>query len=161
MSVNVVKKKAYSSLPITYICFLLIIIETCAYLYSIFLSIKLSNHNNFSGAMTLFMISTIGCGLLLLIGIYSINHIGYIVYYDKTHKSLHRRGFLFGYKSSINIADIKAVEIRTITKVGEFYVIIDSYHKSFDGTSKNAFFRLKRNEKNLLFIRQFWDGRIE
>ena len=124
------------------------------------LAIVLFN-NNSSGAITILLFSTISCSFLLVLSIYVINHIGYKIDYDKNNNMLYRHGFLFGYKSYINIEDIREIVVRFIPKLGEFYDIIDSHHTSIGSSSKNAFFRIQKNNKNLLFIRQFWDGIVE
>ena len=94
--------------------------------------------------------------LCVLVG----NRLAYIVTYDAEKNILYRKGLFFGYKYQLNVEDIEDVVTRSDPKEGMSYILVDPYNNRYHGCYKNSFIRLEQNDKNLKFIRQFWNKPI-
>ena len=89
------------------------------------------------------------------------NKVGAIIIYDKDNNVLIRKGYLFGYKSTIKISDISKVVKVTLPKDNTYYVLIDNIHSKYEGDSNKSFYSITCSKESKEFIEQFWDEPLE
>lgn len=89
------------------------------------------------------------------------NKVGAIIIYDKDNNVLIRKGYLFGYKSTIKISDILKVEKVTLSRDDTYYVLIDNVHSKYEGGSNKSFYSITCSKESKEFIEQFWDEPLE
>ena len=152
-------KKVYSNRVIIYFSIFGIVFFSIAAIICVFLLINsiLNSQINMiivsSVLLAEFICFVSLCGLIL-------NRFGYKIIYNADERTIIRKGFILGYKYLVKIEDIQDIVIATFRKETTYYVIIDPYNTKYDGGYKKSFIRIEKNEKNLKFIKQFWDKPI-
>ena len=68
-------------------------------------------------------------------------------------KTFVRKGFLFGYFTSIELNTIKRIEKVSIHLDGKYYVLVDDSHIAIERLRKNSSIFIPVSEKGLKFIR--------
>ena len=99
--------------------------------------------------------------IVFILCYFVFNRMGSIIIYDKENKILLRKGCLFGYKDTLRIEDIIEVKKITYIKDNTYYVLIDNYHTSYNGDSKNSFYSITCSKESKEFIEQFWDKSLD
>ncbi len=110
--------------------------------------------------LILFCIPFIIFSTLFILCLILLNKVCCLIYYNKEVNKLYRKGLFFGFKSEIQISDIKEVETITIYRECDYIVIKDTTKNTYNSMSKNSYFKIEDNEDNMKFIRQFWFGPI-
>lgn len=152
------KNKVYSSKFASFFSLIVICILMVIEIVNICLLINdIINKNN----ILFEIIMIIGFLPFVILILFYANRFGYIVVYDSKNNILRRKGLICGYKSQVKIDDIKDIIIATFPKETTYYIFIDSNNIKYDGGSKNSFIRIEKNDKNLNFIRQFWNKPIK
>jgi len=145
----------FVSILLVLLCIGMLIIETI-----LAIPIICGKNLDFTTLCPLFIIALVPISFIIL-SIWALNRGAYKVLYDKEKGVLCRKGFICGFKLELNVkTDIKGVATIQFFRGGEYYVIVDVYNNSYDIVTKKSYIALERNEKNLEFIRQFWDEPI-
>ena len=92
---------------------------------------------------------------------FDLNREGCIITYDKDKQTLTRRGYLYGFKSTIEIKDIQRVAKVYLYKQGNYYILIDNNHSKYDGIYKSSYFGFVCSKESKEFIEQFWNEPLE
>ena len=103
----------------------------------------------------------VGYVCFIFLSLFVLNRCGCKVIYDEKRKKIIRKGFIFGYKYELKIEDIQEITIISLPRDAVYYVFIDTINTKYDGGYKKSFIRIEKNEKNLKFIKQFWDKPIK
>ena len=153
-------KKVYSNRVIIYFSIFGIVFFSIAAIICVFLLINsiLNNQTNM-----IIVSSVLLVGFICFVYLYGLmlNRFGYKIIYNAEERTIMREGFFCGYKYILKIEDIQDIVIAFFPRETTYYVIIDSYNTKKDGGSKKSFIRIEQNEKNLKFIKQFWDKPIK
>ena len=99
--------------------------------------------------------------LFLVFGCFVFNRVGAIIYYDSENGVLIRKGYIYGFESTVKVDDIKRVEKVYLYREGTFYVLIDEGHSKYDGLYVDSYFCIECSKESKEFIEKFWDGELE
>lgn len=152
-------KKIHSNKFFSYFLVLDIIILIAYNILSIYLMIDYAIKNNYSNCI-IFGICDLIVSSSFILFIFYLNRLGCIIEYDKEKEVLYRRGYLFGYKSILKVAEIIKIEKATLEREGEYYIIIDKIHMKYESGSKKSFYRVPYGQEGKEFIKQFFDLEI-
>lgn len=153
-------KKIHSSKFNSYFLILIIILLIAYKILSIYLIVDSAIKNNFSNTI-IFIICDLIVSAVFIVFIIFFNKAGCIIEYDKEKNILYRKGYLFGYKSSLDVKEIIKIEKATFTLEGEYYILIDNIHMKYETGSKKSFFMVPYNLEGKEFIKQFFDLKID
>ncbi len=153
------KNKAFSNKTLLFIFLIASIIFLTIFIYflvCLILNIINTNKN------TIISDIIILCFLFpfLYLFLFCLNRMGCIVYYNEKTNKIGRKGFFFGFKHEVSVLDIKDVVISTMPFETKYIIIVDKKGRSYETLSKLSFIRLKYNQKNLEFIKDFWEKPI-
>lgn len=108
----------------------------------------------------LFVSIPIVCFLFLgfLVYCFIANRFCNVVFFD--NQKVYRKGFFFGFKTSIDINKILYIKKISFFKDGTFYCLIDNKHYHTTRTNKYSSIFIPYTEKGYNFIKQFYSGNI-
>ena len=72
-----------------------------------------------------------------------------------------RKGLICGFYKECPIKSIEKVKIQHAWREGDFIYLVDSSIHKFDRLRKDSYICFKKTQKNLVFLRTFWTGKIE
>ena len=153
-------KKVYSCRFIIYLSFFGIVLFSFLTIVSVFYLFN-SIINSQTNMIMVYLGLIVGFSCFIFLFLLMLNRFGCKIIYNEEEQIIIRKGFICGYKYQLKIDDIKEVIIATFPKETTYYVLIDSYNTKYDGGYKKSFIRIEKNEKNLKFIKQFWDKPIK
>ena len=90
-----------------------------------------------------------------------LNRYGCKIIYNEEEQIIIRKGFVCGYEYRLKVEDIKDIIIATIPWDATYYIMIDSVNTKYVSGSKESFLRIEKNDKNKIFIKQFWNKPIK
>ena len=148
--------KIYCSKVASFFCILSFFILILSNVLSIYLIFDMIKENNIGGSI-LFLISQVIMDLIFIFSIIFMNRLGCIIVYDSVNNILIRKGYIFGYKDILKVEEINKVEKATLSRDGEYYILIDNKHLKYEGGTRNSFFRIPYDQEGQTFIKQFFD----
>lgn len=148
--------KIYCSKVASFFAILSLLILILTNILNIYLIFDMLKENNIGGSI-LFLISQLVIDLIFVFSILFMNRLGCVIIYDKINNVLIRKGYIFGYKDILKVEEIIRVEKATLSRDGEYYILIDNKHFKYDGGSQNSFFRIPYDQDGKTFIKQFFD----
>lgn len=153
-------KKAYSNMFFIYLSIFAVVFFSA---FSITCVVSLINNikNDQTNMIIANLILLVGFVFFIFLSLLVLNRCGCKVIYDEKRKKIIRKGFIFGYKYELKIEDIQGITIISLPRDAVYYVFIDTINTKYDGGYKKSFIRIEKNEKNLKFIKQFWDKPIK
>ncbi len=117
--------------------------------YSLYISLQYILQKN--NLWIPFCIFTICSLFILILFLTALNRLSCIVWHDDVH--IGRKGLLFGFRYQIRLQDIKDIVVVSVTKQGQYIIIIDDFGRSVEGFSSKSFLRFEFTEKNKEFIK--------
>lgn len=153
-------RKVYSCRFVIYLSLFGIVFfsfPTIIFIFYLFDSIVNHKTNLIVAWLGLIIVSS--CFIFLYL--FMLNRLGCKIIYNEKEKTIIRKGFICGYKYIVKIEDIKEIIIASFPKETTYYVFIDSINTKYAGGFKKSFIRIEKNEKNLKFIKQFWNKPIK
>lgn len=153
-------KKVYSNMFYIYLSIFGVVFFSA---FSITCVVSLINNikNDQTNMVIANLILLVGFVCFIFLSLLVLNRCGCKVIYDEKRKKIIRKGFIFGYKYELKIEDIQEITIISLPRDAVYYVFIDTINTKYDGGYKKSFIRIEKNEKNLKFIKQFWDKPIK
>jgi hypothetical protein len=103
----------------------------------------------------------IGFASFLALGITALNRGGCTITYDASNNTLYRKGYIYGFKSQLAVAEITEIIVVQLPKEPKSYVLVDTTHTMYWGFDKKSFFKIEKTKKNQEFIEQFWNKPIK
>ena len=153
-------KKVYSCRFIIYLSFFGIVLFSFLTIVSLFYLFN-SIINYQRNMIMVYLGLIVGFSCFISLYLFMLNRFGCKIIYNEEKQIIIRKGFICGYKYCLKIEDIKEIIIASFPKETTYYIFIDSYNTKCDGGFKKSFIRIEKNEKNLKFIKQFWNKPIK
>ena len=156
MHMNKIHRSKFSS----YFSIFIIVFQFVFSVINIKLIIDMIKENNNLGTI-IFIVEFIIFTTFFIFSYFYLNRIGAIIIYDDKKNILIRKGYFFGYKSTIKVDDIIKIKKVTLPKDNSYYVLIDNKHYKYEGGSKNSYFSITCSKESKEFIEQFWKEPLE
>lgn len=153
------KKIHRSKFASSFLIFIFIFHITLTFIFIKLLFDMIEANNN--AGMIAFSIVFILLTAFFIVSYIFLNKFGAIIIYDKDNNVLIRKGYLFGYKSTVKISDISKVVKVTLPSDNTYYVLIDNIHSKYEGGSNKSFYSITCSKESKEFIEQFWDEPLE
>ena len=155
-----IMKRVYSNRVIIYLSFFGLVFFSISSIMCVF---PLINNiiNSQTNMIIVFSVLFVGFICFISLFLFMLNRFGCKIIYNEEKQIIIRKGFICGYIYCLKIEDIKEIIIASFPKETTYYIFIDSYNTKYDGGSKKSFIRIEKNEKNLEFIKQFWNKPIK
>lgn len=106
-----------------------------------------------------FMIIIVVIFMLIFISVcfFTNRSANFIYYYDN---KLERRGFLFGFKKTIAVSNIKRISKVTLHLDNTYYLLVDGVSNEIERIKDDSAIFIPYTKEGKNFIKQFWEGEI-
>ena len=151
-------KAVYSNKSNVYLLLTGTILCAFALLFSIgFMIVNIHETNN----LIFYVFLIMGFASFLALEITALNRGGCTITYDASNNTLYRKGYIYGFKSQLAVAEITEIIVVQLPKEPKSYVLVDTTHTMYWGLDKKSFFKIEKTKKNQEFIEQFWNKPIK
>ena len=153
-------KKVYSCRFIIYLSFFGIVLFSFPTIVSVFYLFN-SIIKYQTNMIMVYLGLIVGFSCFIYLFLLMLNRFGCKIIYNEEEQIIIRKGFICGYKYQLKIDDITEIIIASVLWETTYYVFIDSINTKYNSGYKKSFIRIEKNDKNLKFIKQFWDKPIK
>lgn len=82
------------------------------------------------------------------------------MWYDTESKEICREGYIKGFRHTVKLENIKDIIIIYVYRAGHYFQLVEEENENYGKTSKKYHILLPLTDKNIEFIKVFWDKPI-